>query len=473
YFPALPDIAQDLGVSIAKVNLTITSYLVLQGLSPMIFGPMADTRGRRLVYIICLVICTGACIGMALLPKNGSTYGLLIFLRCLQSAGSASTISIGYGTITDITTPAERGLLTGIMTIGPYAGPAIGPIIGGILAGAFGWRGIFWFMAAFSGALAVTITLFLPETLRVIVQAGDVRPPAHLRPIIPVLAKYGPKTAKDSAAAPRVKPKSRRPVFLTWPDTLLMLVCNACSSALFQALMSSISTVFDESYGYLTQTTIGLCFLPVGVATCFSSPLLGRLIDHEYRRAGGSRGEKVSLDFDLEKARLRLVPLCVVGAALTTVGYGWTVGRTSIAAPLVFTFFYGFMGLGTNNFIQQILMDLVPGQGASVTAANNLFRCLLAAAVVSFQDPLRKAIGNGWLFTLIAGLVAGIIIPIVFVERRMGGRWRRRRAERSQLRADANVQKEMEGAPQDTEVQGTEASHETGSSERREHAVKA
>lgn len=32
YFPALPTIADDLGVSIAKINLTITSYLVLQGL---------------------------------------------------------------------------------------------------------------------------------------------------------------------------------------------------------------------------------------------------------------------------------------------------------------------------------------------------------------------------------------------------------------------------------------------------------
>ena len=31
---------------------------------------------------------------------------------------------------------------------------------------------------------------FLPETLRAIVHAGEVRPPTHLRPVIPVLKKY-------------------------------------------------------------------------------------------------------------------------------------------------------------------------------------------------------------------------------------------------------------------------------------------
>jgi len=45
--------------------------------------------------MICVFICYAACTGMALLPHNDHAYGLLIFLRCVQSAGSASTISIG------------------------------------------------------------------------------------------------------------------------------------------------------------------------------------------------------------------------------------------------------------------------------------------------------------------------------------------------------------------------------------------
>jgi len=64
-------------------------------------------------------------------------------------------------------------------------------------------------MAAFSAAIGLAIVLyvlarfgyldtddalsFLPETLRAIVNTGEIRPPVHLRPLIPVLAKYGPK----------------------------------------------------------------------------------------------------------------------------------------------------------------------------------------------------------------------------------------------------------------------------------------
>jgi MFS family permease len=61
-------------------------------------------------------------------------------LRCLQSAGSASTIAIGAGVVSDISTPEERAGFFGFFTLGPMVGPAIGPIIGGGLAQGLGWR---------------------------------------------------------------------------------------------------------------------------------------------------------------------------------------------------------------------------------------------------------------------------------------------------------------------------------------------
>lgn len=57
---------------------------------------------------------------MAVMPQNA--YWLLVVLRCVQSAGSASTVSIGFGTITDIATPGERGTLIGIGSLGPVRG---------------------------------------------------------------------------------------------------------------------------------------------------------------------------------------------------------------------------------------------------------------------------------------------------------------------------------------------------------------
>ena len=38
YFPAIPNIAKDLSVTAELINLTVTSYMVLQGLAPSIWG---------------------------------------------------------------------------------------------------------------------------------------------------------------------------------------------------------------------------------------------------------------------------------------------------------------------------------------------------------------------------------------------------------------------------------------------------
>lgn len=42
YFPALTDLATEYNVSSTLMNLTLTSYLIFQGLAPTIFGDFAD-----------------------------------------------------------------------------------------------------------------------------------------------------------------------------------------------------------------------------------------------------------------------------------------------------------------------------------------------------------------------------------------------------------------------------------------------
>ncbi|EJD44901.1 MFS general substrate transporter [Auricularia subglabra TFB-10046 SS5] len=428
YFPAIPLLADSFHVSIEAINLTVTSFLVMQGLSPMIFGPLADLKGRRLAFISCITILCGSCIGMAVMPQDA--YWLLVFLRCIQSAGSASTISISFGVITDIATPAERGTLVGVGAL-----PAVRPIIGGALADHFGWRGIFWFLAAFSAAVNVAIILILPETLRTVVGDGSIAPPLYLRPLVPLLTRYDSTAKRPSGITTKSGADVMRalvPRFLGQPDMLAILASNACSFALFQAVSATISPVLLEDYPFLTQTTIGLCFFPIGFGAALGSALTGRVLDREFRRFGGTRGERIAPEFPLEKARLRLIPLYTALIATSVMVFGWTTGRTSLAAPLVFTFITGWSVTGLMNSHQTICMDLAPGQGASVTAANNLFRCLLGAAVVAAVDALRRRLGTGWLFVLLSGTCALLVAPLITFVRLRGPKLRARRSERKE-----------------------------------------
>ena len=105
YFPAIPSVAADLHVSTELINLSVTLYLVFQGISPTFWGALSDVKGRRLTYMCTFVVFIGACIGLA----ETKNYPQLLVLRCLQSSGSASTIAIGSGVLGDITTREERG----------------------------------------------------------------------------------------------------------------------------------------------------------------------------------------------------------------------------------------------------------------------------------------------------------------------------------------------------------------------------
>ena len=105
YFPAVDSISAELGVSLSLVALTITIYMVVQGIAPSIFAVFSDSYGRRLTFTVSLAIYTAANIGLAFTPN----YAALMALRGLQAAGSAATISISAGVIADIASPYERG----------------------------------------------------------------------------------------------------------------------------------------------------------------------------------------------------------------------------------------------------------------------------------------------------------------------------------------------------------------------------
>ena len=85
FFPAIKALSQDLHVSIEKINLTITSYMMVSGIAPAVLGDLADMSGRRIVYLLTFGIYLVANIGLAV----QKSWTALFLLRMLQSAGGA------------------------------------------------------------------------------------------------------------------------------------------------------------------------------------------------------------------------------------------------------------------------------------------------------------------------------------------------------------------------------------------------
>lgn len=138
----------------------------------MFVGSLADSAGRRPAFILCFVIYIAACIGCALAPN----YAALLVLRALQSAGSSATVSLCQAVVSDIVTSAERGSYVAFTSVPIILAPSVGPVLGGVLSQYLGWRWIFWFLTILCGLVLVLYLLFMPETCRLIVGDGSIRP---------------------------------------------------------------------------------------------------------------------------------------------------------------------------------------------------------------------------------------------------------------------------------------------------------
>ena len=121
YFPALEPIARDLHVSNTLVNLSISTYIILQGIAPTFSAQLSDTAGRRPVDLGGRVIFLAA--NIALGAQN--SYPALLVLRCFQSAGSSGIAALSNAVAADVATPAERGSYVSFASALPMLATAI------------------------------------------------------------------------------------------------------------------------------------------------------------------------------------------------------------------------------------------------------------------------------------------------------------------------------------------------------------
>ena len=56
FYPVIPAISSDLHVSAEQVNLSVTFYMIVQGLAPSLWGAICDVMGRRPVYMVCFTM---------------------------------------------------------------------------------------------------------------------------------------------------------------------------------------------------------------------------------------------------------------------------------------------------------------------------------------------------------------------------------------------------------------------------------
>lgn len=272
YLPAMSVIADQYHATTSQINLTVTTYMIIQGLAPSFMGNFADIGGRRPAYILAFTIYALSNLGLAL----QNNYAALLALRAIQSAGSSATIAIGYGVAADIASAGERGKYMGSMSSGVMTALSIGPILGGLLSRGFGWRSVFWFLLIVSGTFLATYIITMPETSRRLVGNGSIPLPSRWGMSGIQCLSRGRKqktitpVESDEPEKPSQSEKKKSGFALFNPFKSLLIFKDKTASiniwhlglvdSATIALQTSTANLFGDLYG-LNSLKIGLCYL--------------------------------------------------------------------------------------------------------------------------------------------------------------------------------------------------------------------
>lgn len=433
YYSATTTLARELNTSITNINLTVTCYLIFQGLAPTFAGGLSDKIGRRPVYLICFLLYIPANIGLAL----QTDYAALFVLRCLQSAGGSGTVALAYGLVSDIITSAQRGSYASYVTLGAMIGPSLGPTIGGLLDHYLGWRSIFWFLAIFSGITFLVIATFLPETNRRIVGNGSLPPQPWNRSLLGFYRQHCLKRKGSKAPSHITTPQTRKPLSLVQSlyifkdkESCLLLVYAGLFFASFYLVIATLPALLESKY-HLNSLQIGLCFIAMGAGSITANLINARFMDWNFRRHATKAGITIDKNkqqnlryLQIERIRLEIVLPIIFACCAVAVAYGFVIQHAVyLAAPLILLYLIGTTLTCAFQGLSALIVDLNRDTAGSASAAMNLSRCLLGAGASALAVPLEQAVGMGWT-SVLAVAVWLAIAPVIPWLIRKGPQWR-------------------------------------------------
>lgn len=245
--------------------LTITVFVVGFGVGPMVFAPLSEIVGRRLVYGITLLIATVFVIPCAV-AKN---IGTLIVCRAIDGIAFSAPMTLVGGTLADLWRTEERGVPMAAFSAAPFIGPAIGPLVGGFLSDAAGWRWLYWIQLILAGIVWFLITFTVPETYAPTIlsrRAKKMRKDTGQ-------SEYVTETELDMRPlAERLRIFLIRPFQLLFSEMIVFLVSLYMSVlyGLLYMFFVAFPIIYQEGKGYSAGIT-GLMFIPIAVGVLLSA----------------------------------------------------------------------------------------------------------------------------------------------------------------------------------------------------------
>jgi len=155
---ALPSIGRSLSLDRAALTWVAIAYTLLFGSLLMLGGRLADTFGRRRMFLAGLGLFTLASVSSGIAP-NGS---ILIAARAVQGIGAALLSPAALSIVTTMFQGPDRNRALSIWAALGGSGAAFGVVLGGVLTSGPGWQWIFFVNLPVGILVAVGVGLLVP-----------------------------------------------------------------------------------------------------------------------------------------------------------------------------------------------------------------------------------------------------------------------------------------------------------------------
>ncbi|WP_164851178.1 MFS transporter [Larkinella soli] len=396
---ALPLIQDDLKVDPATIPWLQTVYVLLYGSFLVIGGKLADTLGRRQIFLSGILLFLVASFGAGV---SGSFWVLAVF-RAVQGLAAALVMPAALSLITNtFTDPIARGKAIGIFSGFAAIGSGSGLSVGGLIATWLGWQWVFFINVPILLVLLGLTIRFIPAdrpdrspsvpdlptalllalTLLVLTYGvhalGDPNTPLGLLPVLVVLLAAGFLSIRyrlERHPHPLIHPSVLRPSAVRNGLGVTLLL-----GAVFTGYLLLISLLLQQHL-HFSAARAGLLLFPfsllsAGVARWLIPSLLRRFSVLQAGVLGmglmalGSLALLSALPLDNPLPVLLLAAACIAGLGIAVCFTSLTVLVVSgvpaehhgLASSLGTTAYFIGGGLGLS-----VLSLLIPSEGSGPT----------------------------------------------------------------------------------------------------------
>ncbi|RAH44638.1 MFS transporter [Aspergillus brunneoviolaceus CBS 621.78] len=415
FSPAVGYVGKDFGVSNEYLlSFSVTIFLLGYTIGPLFLAPLSEIYGRRIVLSCANWFFVVWQIGCALAPNISA----LIVFRLLAGMGGVGSLTLGAGVIADLFPTEQRGMATSIWALGPLIGPVVGPIAGGFIGETIGWRWVFWILLIAGGCIAAGIEVLNRETYAPVLIRWKTEKLAKELNRSDLRSAYDKITTNQGG--PRLSEALKlglsRPFLLLFksPIVLLLSVYMAFVYGLLYLFFTTISSVFQEDYGWSTGIS-GLAYLGIGIGFMTGLALIAFSSDRIVAKLTARNGGK----FEPE---MRLVTMIFFSCILpiSFFWYGWSAKyKVHWIVPIIGMAPFGIGMMGIYMPIQTYVIDCYPAYAASANAALTATRSLVGALLPLAGPAMFDALGLGWGNSLL-GFIALAFVPVPILFNRYG-----------------------------------------------------